>query len=567
MYNGRVTCYQNLAGLFCVSVPKRKENKRMSFLKKRIGWEGMVYCCGKIALGLILTVGAVSVMADVKLANVFRNNGVIQCDKPAPLWGLAEPGEKINVTLTGIDGTKLTQKKETIADKHGKWVVTLDPLQAGVQFHINVKGEKSKDASYNMKAGEVWFYAGYYRHRYLRSIPQVTDKSWKEENQDLFPLLRLYGTAEKSATPQRRENGRWQGPEAYNIFGFSPGVADHFAIELCREKKVPVGIVYAASLYGHWIDEYLDAADVVHDPVLRKTEDAKKLVYRVGGTPQCKEMNEKRIAYMEKYLEDSEKRNSENKLVPHPEYPDYPKWAESKTSAFYNGAIHPLLPLAVRGVIFNDPNGPKPFDVKNHAAKIKLLVKSFQKWFNDPKLPVFILQEKAGKSQNTALSNTRYAAHQEIAGSDENVEIVVTHDIEDFTKPDKCYLETIPAKGHRAYVLADRKVYGNKSVKSVTPEIKSIEKKDDKVIITFSMPLKTFDGLPPDGVALKAKGEASYQPAKAELKGKSLVVSATKGKVPDQVNYCYVNQAIKKTPNLVGENNMPIAAFSTELIK
>ncbi len=507
-----------------------------------------------------------TINAEVSIANIFRNNGVIQHGRPVPVWGLGDPGEKVKITLNGITGCKLSQSHEAIADKFGKWVVTIDPLKAGDKFHLSVQGKDSKDISGNMQAGDVWFYAGYYRFRYKRLIPQITDKAWKEENNDLFPLLRIYGTSEKNPVPQRRENGRWNVPDADNVFGFNPGIANHFAIELCRDKKIPVGIVHAASFQEHWVDEYLAAEDFVEDPALGKSEEAKKLAYRVGGTDECRKMNAERIAYMEKYLEESVKRNAENKTVLNPDFPQYPKWAETKISLLYNGAVYPMLPLAVKGVIYNDPNGQNPFDAQNHGAKLELLVKSFRKWFNDSELPVVIVQCQARSDQNTIRFNTRFAAMQKLAQDDKNVEIAVTNDIEVFDKPDELFLKTIPATGQRVYSLVERKVYGNKSVKSETPQITGFTIENGKIIITFSTPLQTLDGLAPDGFAIKAKGQNMFRPANAEIKGNAIILSAPGMDAPEHVNYCYVNAAIKKSPNVIGENKMPVPAFSTELL-
>jgi hypothetical protein len=400
----------------------------------------------------------------------------------------------------------------------------------------------------------------------MRLIPQITNEKWKEENKDLFPFLRIYGTSDKNVTPQRQENGYWKNPAAYNIFGFSPGIANHFAIELCRKKKIPVGIVHVSSIYAHWIDEYLPPEDFVKDSVLAKTKDAKKLAYRVSGTEECKKINAERISYMEKYLNDSMKRNSEGKTVLHPDFPQYPKWAKSNTGIMYNGAISPLLPLAVKGVIYKDPDGKNPFDAKNHDAKLELLVKSFRKWFDDPNIPVFLIQDKARNNQNTIRTNTKFASQQKLIQKDGGVEIVVANDIETFPKPPRLFLKTIPRIGERVYSLAARKVYGNKSIDSETPKIIDVKREKGKIVILFSMPLKTFDGLAPDGFAVRAEGQKVYRSAKAELKDNMVILSAPGVDKPDEASYCYLNSAIKKTPNLTGKNEMPVAAFSTEYL-
>jgi len=517
-------------------------------------------------VALFALVLALPLHAEVSIANIFGSSGIIQYGKPVPVWGLGDPGEKVTLTLQGIEGCQLSQSKEAVADRQGKWIVTLDPLTAGDKFHLRVNGKDSKAGSYNMQAGDVWFYAGYYRFRYLRSIPQITDKGWKEDNKDLFPLLRIYGTATKNSIEQRQENGRWKGPAAYNVFGFTPGIAIHLGIELCRDKKFPVGIVHVASLYGHWIDEYLSADAFVDDPVLGKTAEAKKLSYCVGYSDEGKQLNAQRIAYMDAYLTESIRRNADGKIVRHPDYPQPPEWADTKTSLLYNGAIHPMLPLAITGVIFNDPNGPRPFDATNHGAKLDLLVRSFRNWFNDPSLPVILVQAKAHNGQDTVRFDTRFAAQQRIAQMDPNVALAVMHDIEVFTKVDELLLKTIPAKGHRAYQMADRLAYGNSSASNSTPHVTGLSCEGTNMILRFTQPLQTFNGLDPDGFALAAKGQNVYRPANAKIEGNRIILSAPGIEEPENATYCYLNAAIEETPNVVGKNGMPVAAFSTKLL-
>lgn len=525
-----------------------------------------------IFAGIVMTWAGQPPAGEVRFANIFGSGGVLQHGKPLPVWGISAPGETVKVKLCGIGGCTLAREAATVADRHGKWIVTFDPLTAGDAFHLTAQGVDSSSAAYQMRAGDVWFYAGKYRFRYLRQIPQITEKGWREQNSDLFPLLRLYpingaaGGADACRMPQRLEDGSWKTPEAYNIFNFSPGIMSHFAIELVREKRIPVGIVYAASIYGHSIDEYLSAETYVHDPVLGKTEAAKALRYSVGGTAECRQLNAERIAYMEKYLEKSVKDSDENRTVRNPVFPVAPEGAQPRISYMYNSAVHPVLPLAVKGVVYNDPGGPNPMDAEAHGAKLELLVHSFRIWFNDPELPVFMIQDIAHRNQNTLQNNAKFAAQQRIAQKDPHVELVVCHDLDFFAATPDLFLKTIPAVGHRLFALAERSVYGKESVNSVTPTLTGFRCVNGQAVLTFSTPLRTFDGREPDGFAVKAAGQTAYRAARAEINGHTVILSAPGVSKPEQANYGWLNTAIRNKPNMVGTNHMPIAAFSTELL-
>src|SRR3954471_9136939 len=62
--------------------------------------------------------------ADVKLPAMFTEHAVLQRDMPVPVWGWAEPGEDVKVSLA-------RQTETTKADDNGKWRVTLKPLSVG----------------------------------------------------------------------------------------------------------------------------------------------------------------------------------------------------------------------------------------------------------------------------------------------------------------------------------------------------------------------------------------------------------------------------------------------------
>ncbi len=60
--------------------------------------------------------------ADVKLADVFTSNMVLQRNLNLKVWGSADPGEKVTLSFKG-------QKLKTKADNAGLWSVQLKPMQ------------------------------------------------------------------------------------------------------------------------------------------------------------------------------------------------------------------------------------------------------------------------------------------------------------------------------------------------------------------------------------------------------------------------------------------------------
>jgi sialate O-acetylesterase len=73
---------------------------------------------------LALAALAPAVRADVKLPAIIGSNMVLQADLKAPIWGWADAGEKVTVTIGD-------QKVEAAADSAGKWQVRLAAMKAG----------------------------------------------------------------------------------------------------------------------------------------------------------------------------------------------------------------------------------------------------------------------------------------------------------------------------------------------------------------------------------------------------------------------------------------------------
>ena len=92
--------------------------------------------------------------AELRTPSVIGENMVLQQKHKNPIWGWAEAGETITVSIAG-------QSHKAKADKSGYWKVTLDPMDASAKPKtLSIKG-KSESLSYpNVLVGEVWVCSG-----------------------------------------------------------------------------------------------------------------------------------------------------------------------------------------------------------------------------------------------------------------------------------------------------------------------------------------------------------------------------------------------------------------------
>ncbi len=68
-----------------------------------------LFCLGLVALWVAYP--GVPVWADVVPAFLFSDNAVLQRDKPIPVWGTADAGEKITISFSGQTATTTAESR------------------------------------------------------------------------------------------------------------------------------------------------------------------------------------------------------------------------------------------------------------------------------------------------------------------------------------------------------------------------------------------------------------------------------------------------------------------------
>ncbi|MHC4602288.1 MAG: sialate O-acetylesterase [Planctomycetota bacterium] len=201
---------------------------------KRIGFVKRVVFILSLVL---LLVDAGAVFADVKLPAVISDNMVLQRGMKVPIWGWAEPGEKVEVRF-GI----YSYGWRTTTDKDGKWMVKISPLQAGGPFEMFIKGNNTITLK-NILVGEVWVCSG-------QSNMQWSVKGSADAEQEIaaadYPSICLFAVERKVAEqPQSDCVGSWESCSPQTVPGFS-AVAYFFGRELHKELNVPIGLIHTS---------------------------------------------------------------------------------------------------------------------------------------------------------------------------------------------------------------------------------------------------------------------------------------------------------------------------------
>ena len=204
---------------------------------------------------MVVALGA-SAFAEVRLPRLISHNMVLQRDLPVPVWGWADPGEKVTVSFAG-------QQKTCTAAADGRWKVVLDPMPVcatGRTLAVKSQMSNVKSQITNVLVGEVWLCSGqsnmakpigihpgqypcpnYEKEIAAANYPQVRLMEVPPESSPV-PVADVSNAAWLVCTPQNIVIQRGDG------HGYS-ACAYFFGRTLHKELNVPIGLI-AASVGG-----------------------------------------------------------------------------------------------------------------------------------------------------------------------------------------------------------------------------------------------------------------------------------------------------------------------------
>lgn len=215
----------------------------------------------RILLSFVVSTFCLTAWADVRLPHLFGDHMVLQRNKPIPVWGWADPGEKVSVVLTHANsGAKPVTTK---AGKDGKWRVDLPALEAGGPFQLVVKGKKNELSVNDVLIGEVWICSG--QSNMAWSV-NASNNAEQEKASASFPAIR-HITIPRVISLTEEEDIKetpWLVTSPETVGGFS-AVAYFFARDLYRELNIPIGLIntsWGGTQVESWISrEGVDSFD------------------------------------------------------------------------------------------------------------------------------------------------------------------------------------------------------------------------------------------------------------------------------------------------------------------
>ncbi len=290
-----------------------------------------------IALSLgVLMPACLPSKADVSLNALISDNMVLQRETETPVWGTALPGERVTVTIG-------EQEKTTTADENGRWMVRLDPLDAGGPYQMTVSG-KNEVTVENIVVGEVWVCSGQSNMAWPLSRAVDGERLVAEADD---PELRLLGVARVAAAEAAEEvEGSWA-PSTPETVGAFSAVGYFFGRELRRELGVPIGLIgsnWGGTPAEAWTSGEMLEGDRRLHPILDAWE-----TYVTERYPVLLKRYEEALPEWKKQAQEARARGEE---PPRPPRRPAGPMSHRAPAKLYNGMIAPLIPYAIRGAIW-----------------------------------------------------------------------------------------------------------------------------------------------------------------------------------------------------------------------
>jgi sialate O-acetylesterase len=188
-----------------------------------------------VGAGLVLLAASSATAAAVRLPALVGDNMVVQRGVKARVWGWADPGDRVTVSMAGKSAT-------ATAGSDGRWEARVGPYDAGGPYEMTIAG-KNTVVLKNVLVGEVWVGSGQSNMEFqLQNSANGADEVARASH----PEIHLF-TVTKAATLDARDDveGRWVVCTPENAAGFS-AVAYFFGRELNEKLRVPVGLVHSS---------------------------------------------------------------------------------------------------------------------------------------------------------------------------------------------------------------------------------------------------------------------------------------------------------------------------------
>lgn len=493
---------------------------------------------------LVAVLSAAQLSAAVTLPKIFGDGMVLQRDKPIPVWGWADAGEEVFIRL-GEFGTKV------VADAEGAWMFRFPPMKAGGPHELVVTG-KNKVAIGNIMVGEVWVCSGQSNMEW----PVNRTDNWEEVVAGCAdPMIRLFHVPRRpSGRPLDDVNASWKACTPDTLPGFS-AVAYFFGREIRSELDVAVGLINT-SWGGTRIEPWTPPAG------FRSVDECAQFARQIDeANAQYRKAVTDALDPLEAWIGAARTAIAGKKALPDaPAMPGHSLNSHGRPTGLYNGMIHPLVPYAIRGVLWYQGEANRVEGMAYHH-KMRALINGWRSVWGQGAFPFYFVQLAPFRYRTndpTELPRLWEAQTATLGvpatGMAVTVDISNLNDIHPRNKRDV---------GCRLALWALAHDYGNEGVVHSGPLYREMKREGKSIRLHFDHAgsgLASRNGKPIDWFQIAGE-DRKFVEAQAVVEGSTVVVSSDAVANPAAVRFGWHQEA---EPNLVNKEGLPASPFRTD---
>ena len=493
--------------------------------------------------------------AEIKLPKVFSDNMVLQQELPVPVWGWAAAGETVTVEL---DGREASAK----ADDTGKWRVDFGPMGAGGPHVMTVTGSAApgnRVAITNVLIGEVWLCSG---QSNMDVGVNMSSNAAAEIAAADYPSMRLFTVKRYPSRTVQQDvlSGEWVSCSFESVPAFS-AVGYYFGREVCRNLKVPVGLIQAsvgATPAEAWTSQEALEADAELKKLLDLwAEWTDKYNASPVSTPEYQNnQHEANQAWKKLRNEATAKHRQGERIHIPPAPPTYfnPYKSPHRPTTLFNSMIAPLIPYAIRGAVWyqGESNSRRAWQ---YQRLFPVMIADWRERWGQGDFP-FLYVQLASCRRHGLWPELREAQTMTLAVPNTAMAVAI-----DIGESNEIHPRNKQEVGRRLFLGALAKAYGRDVVYS-GPLYDGMKVEGKHVRLTFK---HVHGGLAARGGELKgftiAGEDKSFLPANAEIEGDTVVVWNDQIREPTSVRYAWHDDPVC---NLFNREGLPASPFRTD---
>jgi sialate O-acetylesterase len=508
--------------------------------------------------GLVLLLATVPLAAEVKLPAILSDHVVLQRDKVLPIWGWADPGEQVSVSL----GKK---RMTTTGGPDGRWIVRLPAQPVSTEpLTLTVAGKTNTLTVADVLLGDVWMCCG---QSNMEMVLGGCDSAEDRKTAD-FPLIRhLFVPRNFADAPASDVQGSWRVCTPESSAGFS-GVGFYFARKVQAETGVPIGLLnnaVGATNIEWWIsaETLLGTAELA--PYAKKMGEA---------VAQYQKQLTEQLPAAEKWALSARAALGAGKQLPAPPLLPDPPYKKLQCALLHNGHIAPLIPMALRGVLWYQ--GESNADGNLYLEKTRAMVTDWREFFAEPNLPFYFVQLAAfTKPNSNAVDAGSWGAIRDV----QRRSLIIPHtgmaSAVDIGDADDIHPKNKADVGERLALWALANEYGKKGLVVSGPLFRELRVEGGKVRIGFDslgggLMAARKSGRAP---AVEDKGgklnrfavcgsDKKWFHAEALIDGDTVVVSSPEVSAPVAVRYADATNP--EGANLYNRAGLPASPFRSD---